>query len=345
MISVGIIGGTGYTGKFLIQFCNQHQNIAEMHIYANTTAGQNLHDVLPELSGIVSDLEIKSVENLSYDHDLYFVTLPHGKSLDVVPQLVESGKKVIDLGGDFRLDQAELYDKWYGLNHTNSDLLSKKHYGLADVYNAYGQELIANPGCYPTAALLSTLPLTKNAGDNIASINISSYSGASGAGKSLKQHLLLSELYSNVQAYNVGTHRHQPEISQEMNKSGFDGAFTFVTHLLPISTGIYSTAIIQLKEKLHADDVNQFYSVAYASKEFVRLRDVPPQLKWAVGTNFCDLNVVVNENSVIVTSAIDNLIKGASGQAVQNMNQMFGWNESMGLLTGGEMKTESMEVV
>lgn len=345
MISVGIIGGTGYTGKYLIQFCNQHQNISEMHIYANTTAGQHLYDVLPELEGTVTNLTIKSVDELSYDHDLYFVTLPHGKSIEIVPQLIQSGKKVIDLGGDFRLDNAELYKEWYDLDHSHSSLLNKKHYGLADVYDAYGEEFIANPGCYPTAALLSTLPITKSLSDNITSINISSYSGSSGAGKSLKQHLLLAELYSNVQAYNVGKHRHQPEISQEMSKTGYNGAFTFVTHLLPISIGIYSTTIIQLQEAVHEDDIKGLFNNAYSNKEFIRLRDLQPQLKWVVGTNFCDLNVVVNNSSIIVTCAIDNLIKGASGQAIQNMNQMFGWEESMGILTGSNLITENAEVL
>jgi N-acetyl-gamma-glutamyl-phosphate reductase len=345
MISVGIIGGTGYTGKYLIQFINRHPEVEEMQIYANTTAGHTLHEIMPEFEGIVSNKTIKPAGNISYDHDVYFVTLPHGKSLEIVPALIEKEKKVIDLGGDFRLNEAELYNKWYGFDHTSSNLLNQKHYGLADLYKAFEKSFIANPGCYPTASLLALIPLTRNYGQSIASINVSSYSGASGAGKSLKQHLLLSELYSNVQAYNVGTHRHEPEISQELALNGFSGAFDFVTHLLPISTGIYSTAIIQLNESINADELKQKYYEEYSAKEFVRIRNSQPELKWVVGTNFCDINITVKDNSVIITSTIDNLIKGASGQAIQNMNQMFGWEESMGITADNELKNKNVFLV
>lgn len=342
MISVGIIGGTGYTGKYLIQFCGDHPFVSEMNIYANSTSGQMLYEVFPEFDGVYSNCIIKSIDNLSYEHDLYFVTLPHGKSLDVIPLLLQKGKHVIDLSGDYRLDSAEQYPLWYEYEHTSAELLNQKHYGLADVYSAYNAKFVSNPGCYPTAALLSLLPLTIKFGDMINDINISAYSGASGAGKSLKPHLLLSELHGNVHAYNVGTHRHQPEIYQELSKSGFNGAFNFVTHLLPISTGIYSTAIVNLSEKINPLVIQQLYSGFYEDKPFVRLRTTPPQLKWVVGTNYCDINITVRDSGVIITAVIDNLIKGASGQAVQNMNQMYGWDEWLGIANKNELKNESI---
>ncbi|MBU1097941.1 MAG: N-acetyl-gamma-glutamyl-phosphate reductase [Ignavibacteriae bacterium HGW-Ignavibacteriae-2] len=345
MISVGIIGGTGYTGKYLVQFCSGHPFVEEMYIYANGTSGQTMHQVFPEFEGVYSNSVIKSIENLSYEHDMYFVALPHGKALDVVPILLQKGKSVIDLSGDFRLDDESQYIKWYDYKHTSADLLSKKHYGLADVCSSESSTFVSNPGCYPTAALLSLLPLTGKYNYLINDINISAYSGASGAGKSLKQHLLLSELHDNVQAYNVCTHRHQPEIYQEIVKSGFSGSFNFVTHLLPISTGIYSTAIVNLSEKIEPSVIHQLYKEFYENKHFVRLRSVPPQLKWTVGTNYCDLNVVAQERTIVITSVIDNLIKGASGQAVQNMNQMFGWDEWLGIVNNYEFQKESISLI
>ena len=331
MISVGIIGGTGYTGKHLIQFCTNHNYVSEMHIYAKETAGKNLSEIFPEFECVIADSQIKAINELSYDHDIYFVSLPHGKSLEIIPSLIEQNKKVIDLGGDFRLNDAKLYTEWYNLKHHYQNLLSDKHYGLADVYSNISSNLIANPGCYPTAALLSLLPITCTFNNMIESINVNAYSGSSGAGKSLKQHLLLSELYSNVYAYNVGAHRHEPEIKQQLSNCSYNGSFTFVTHLMPVDVGIYSTSVINLKDEIHPDDIHQSYYENFHSKTFVRLRSIAPQLKWVIGSNYCDLNVTVKGKSVIVTAAIDNLIKGASGQAIQNMNLLFGFEEDAGI--------------
>lgn len=342
MISVGIIGGTGYTGKHLVKFCSNHQQVAEMNIYANSTAGEFLHDIFPEFSGVIDNDRIQSADQLSYDHDLYFVSLPHGSSLDIINDLISKGKKVIDLGGDFRLNNPELYNEWYGFEHRYKELLNKKHYGLADLYNINGYHLISNPGCYPTAALLSLLPVVCSYSSKIASVSVNSYSGSSGAGKSPKQHLLLSELYSNVKAYNVGKHRHQPEIQQELARCEYEGPFSFVTHLFPVDVGIYSTSIVHLKESVPEEEIRQTYYENYLGKIFVRLRNVPPELKWVIGTNFCDINITVNGSIIIITAAIDNLIKGASGQAVQNMNMMFGFKPSEGLIT--ESQLEKLEL-
>lgn len=331
MISVGIVGGSGYTGKYLIQFCNDHPEIDNIKIYAKTSAGGKLHSIFPEFMNKISNIEFESVDNLSYDQDVYFLALPHGESIEIVNLLYHKGKKLIDLSADFRLDDPAQYKSWYGKDHTDTVLLQDKHFGLADVYQNPGSNLISNPGCYSTAALLSAIPLTSHYADIIDTINISAYSGSSGAGKSLRQDLLLSELYSNVWAYNVGKHRHEPEITQELKKSGFSGNISFVTHLLPIDVGIYSTTFIQLQKHIEPEEILFIYSDQYKTKKFVRLRDVPPQLKWVVGTNYCDINITTKDKTIIITTAIDNLIKGASGQAVQNMNLMFGWNEDFGL--------------
>ncbi|PIQ08040.1 MAG: N-acetyl-gamma-glutamyl-phosphate reductase [Ignavibacteriales bacterium CG18_big_fil_WC_8_21_14_2_50_31_20] len=334
MISVGIIGGTGYTGKYLLEFIQKHENVSEYTIYANNSAGSQLLDIFPELLGVIENQTIKSVDNLSYSHDLYFISLPHGESLKYVPLLLEKAIKVIDLGGDYRLDSEKLYKEWYQFDHTSADLLATKVYGLADINNekTLNSEFIANPGCYPTSIQLALIPFLRFYANKIISISSVSYSGASGAGKSPKTELLLSELDGNVKAYNVNKHRHQPEIEQELKKYGMNSPFAFTTHLLPIARGIYSTSTIHLNSEISEEEISEKYLTEYANSKFVRMRNVPPELKWVVNTNFCDINISAKNKTVIITSTIDNLIKGASGQAIQNMNKMFGWNETLGLL-------------
>ena len=334
MISVGIIGGTGYTGKYLLEFIQKHENVSEYTIYANNSAGSQLLDIFPELLGVIENQTIESVDNLSYSHDLYFISLPHGESLKYVPLLLEKAIKVIDLGGDYRLDSEKLYKEWYQFDHTSADLLATKVYGLADINNekTLNSEFIANPGCYPTSIQLALIPFLRFYANKIISISSVSYSGASGAGKSPKTELLLSELDGNVKAYNVNKHRHQPEIEQELKKYGMNSPFAFTTHLLPIARGIYSTSTIHLNSEISEEEISEKYLTEYANSKFVRMRNVPPELKWVVNTNFCDINISAKNKTVIITSTIDNLIKGASGQAIQNMNKMFGWNETLGLL-------------
>ena len=329
MISVGIIGGTGYTGKYLVEFIKNHKEISDFEIYAKSSAGSRLLDIFPELQNVIEDKIIQSVSNLSLSHDLYFVALPHGESLKYIPQLLQKGIKVIDLGGDFRLDSAELYKEWYNFEHTNIDLLSEKKYGLADLdNNIWNTNFIANPGCYPTSIQLALIPLIKNYSKKIISISSVSYSGTSGAGKKANAALMHSELDGNVKAYNVNSHRHQPEIEQELIKYGLKSPFAFTTHLLPIARGIYSTSTIHLNSALAESELKAVYKNEYKNSLFVRMRNQPPEIKWVVNTNFCDINISAKNNTVVITSTIDNLIKGASGQAIQNMNKMFGWNEA-----------------
>ncbi len=336
MISVGIIGGSGYTGKKLIEFCNLHPEIDDFKIYGNSSSGRKILDLFPEFSNIIHNDEIASIDYLS-NHDLYFIALPHGEALNYVPQLIADGKKVIDLGGDYRLDSQAEYETWYSKKHTSPQLLATKIYGLAD-YQAQdysASNLIANPGCYPTATLLSLLPLADSFADEILTASTVAYSGTSGAGKTPKQELLLSEMDGNVSAYNLNKHRHQPEILQMLNKFGFDSPFSFSTHLLPVAVGIYATTSVHLKSEIPNEDIIAKYKSFYSNSPFVRLREVPPQLNWVVGTNFCDINISVKNKVMIITSAIDNLVKGASGQAIQNMNILFGWNETTSLLNYG----------
>jgi N-acetyl-gamma-glutamyl-phosphate reductase len=337
MISVGIIGGSGYLGKKLIQFCENHPFVDEYEVYGFSTSGECLFSISPELFKTTFDKKIKNISALSLNHDLYFVSLPHGESFKVIPSLLGNGKKVIDLSGDYRLNKSELYSEWYGIKHLFPHLLSHKIYGLADVIKneTYTSNLISNPGCYATAALLSIIPILDGYNEKIISISVNGYSGSSGAGKSLKVDLLLSELEGNVTAYNVHKHRHEPEILQELTTRGFNSHFTFSTHLLPIAIGIYSTSTIHLSSDVEQNEIEEAYNNFYGDAQFVRLRNTPPQLKWVVGSNFCDLNISTRKNSIIITAAIDNLIKGGAGQAIQNMNKLFNWDQAIGIIPNG----------
>lgn len=336
MISVAILGGSGYTGKYIVKFCNEHPNISEFVIYANTSAGKSLYEVFPELVGDIANSTIKSISNLDLSHDVYFLALPHGKSLKYVPNLVENNKKVIDLGADFRLDSSKEFLETYNLDHPAPNLLQEKNYGLVEQNDNYEFNLIANPGCYPTAALLSTIPVLKNYSDKVKSIDTVSYSGLSGAGKKVSQNMLFSENYNSVKAYSVGSHRHEVEIAQELNKFGRKIDYSLTTHLLPIFSGIYSTTIIHLEESISQAFVDVLFCGEYCNTQFVRLRNTPPELKWVIGSNYCDINVKSVKNKLIVTATIDNLIKGAAGQAMQNMNKLFGWDESLGIKSNKE---------
>ncbi|MCE1188185.1 MAG: N-acetyl-gamma-glutamyl-phosphate reductase [Ignavibacteria bacterium] len=333
MISVGLIGGTGYTGKKLIQFCARHKGISEFTIYGNSTAESMLCTIFPEFEGQIHNRPVLSSQDVSLEHDVYFITLPHGGALNFVPKLISAGKKVIDLGGDYRLDSADSYKQWYGIEHTSPYLLNSKLYGLADIEtDAYPMvRLISNPGCYPTSVLLGLLPLVNNHSDCILSVSTAAYSGTSGAGKSPRSDLLMTEMEGNVKAYNVNNHRHQPEILQMLEKFGLSSPFSFTTHLLPIGTGIYTTTSVHLKSALDQSDLVHEYTRFYENKPFVRIRQNPPDLKWVTNTNFCDISVSVKDKTLIITSTIDNLIKGAAGQAMQNLNLLMGWDESISL--------------
>lgn len=344
MISVGIIGGSGYTGKKLIDYLHLHPFVEEISLYSYTTAGKSLYQIFPELAGVCEDKTFISIADLNFDQDVYFIALPHGEALKVVPQLLNAGKVVIDLGGDFRLDDAAQYPKWYHFDHQFPDLLKNKIYGLADWFKSYDDSinLIANPGCYPTATALSLLPIAKHFSGEILSTSTVAYSGTSGAGKSANADLLLSEMDGNVRAYNVHHHRHEPEIIQTLQTENFNSPFSFTTHLLPVAVGIYATTSVHLKSEISAENIKSAFQTAYENAPFVRLREIPPNLKWVVGSNFCDIHISVSGKSVIITTAIDNLIKGASGQAVQNMNKKFGWDETLGILKENKLQKQTL---
>jgi N-acetyl-gamma-glutamyl-phosphate reductase len=334
-INIALIGGTGYTGKELLKILINHPVVEKIDIYAQTTAGSSIFEIFPELTGRFDDIQIKSINDLDYSSDIYFTSLPHGETLRFIPDLLSEGKKVIDIGSDYRLSSSALYKQWYGFEHNYSELLAIKVYGLADVLkdSDYNCDLIANPGCYPTAALLPLIPIQESLSEEIISISTVGYSGVSGAGKSVNPDLMLSEMFGNVKAYNLNKHRHEPEILQVLQGAGLGiKPYCFSTHLLPIATGIYSTTTVHLNCDISQDDVDDIFKQKYSQAPFVRIRKTPPEIKWVLGTNFCDIHASVGPRRIILTSVIDNLIKGAAGQAVQNMNRLLGLDQTIGLL-------------
>lgn len=343
MIKTAIIGASGYSGAELIKILVNHPHVEIRKLFGLSTVGVNISRVHKSLRGIV-DLSIDSFNEAELKNiDLVFVALPSGESMKIIPQIIEKEIKVIDLGGDFRLNDLSQFFKYYKHEHIAHNLLEKSVYGLSE-WNAKeisNAQLVANPGCYPTSIQLALLPLLKNKIINEKFISITSYSGTSGAGKSATQSMIFSEVNESVRAYKVSTHQHIPEIKQYLKYfSSVDSNFTFVPHLLPATRGIYTTITTTLKNDIEINLLDEIFEKEYSQKPFIRLlKNEIPELKDVVYTNFCDISWNVDENkNLVLISTIDNLIKGAAGQAVQNMNIMFGLDQTTGLLKCTEKK-------
>ncbi|WP_423792927.1 N-acetyl-gamma-glutamyl-phosphate reductase [Methanocaldococcus indicus] len=329
MITVGIVGATGYTGSELLRFLAKHPEVEVKYITSRKEKGKHLFKVYPFLKGV------KKYENLYFtedvgDVDLVFTATPHGTSMEIVPKYIERGIKVIDLSGDYRFENLDLYEKYYKI----------KHKGLPDVNIAYGlpeifredikkADLVANPGCFPTGAILALAPAVKN--DIIEErIIIDSKTGVSGAGINPSETTHFPNVNENVNPYKIVNHRHQPEIEEKLNKLG-KAKIYFTPHLVPITRGILTTAHTFLRDSISKDEIINIYEKFYKDEFFVRLVDTP-KLSYVRGSNFCDMGIEVGGDRLVVISAIDNLVKGASGQAIQNMNILFGYDEKLGLM-------------
>jgi len=343
MIKASVLGATGYAGIELIRILYGHPQVELTHLVSNSFAGQMLSSVYPNFKGfsdkICSELDI---EQIAADSDVIFTALPHGTSDEVIPALYEKGKKIIDLSGDFRYNSVEIYEKWYKTKHAHPELLAKSVYGLPELHRRKIKEssLIGNPGCYTTCAILGLAPLVKNGIIDTDSIIIDAKSGASGAGRSLSPDLHFCEAHENIKAYKVATHRHTSEIEQELGVlAGKELTISFTPHLLPIKRGILSTMYATLTGEYSFEDVYSLYSDFYKGEPFIVLHqeDSLPQVKYVNGSNMCHIGFVIDKRvrRIIVVSALDNLIKGAGGQAVQNMNILFGLEETTGLLNPG----------
>lgn len=339
MIQVGIIGVTGYTGSELIRILHSHPMVNIKKVASRSNKGCRVSDNHKQFFKTlkIMDEGLDNPEDFVKDLDIVFLALPHGTASEIVAKI--KGKvKIIDLSADFRLKDLGVYEKWYGVKHSCPKYFSEAVYGLPEIYRdkIKDAELVANPGCYPTSIILGLYPLLKNKMFGKGSIIADSKSGVSGAGKKAADHTHFPEINENFYAYNIGKHRHTPEIKQELiTASGFaDLQVIFSPHLLPMTRGILSTIYVDLKEDYSLDEIYNVYEDTYNKEHFVRLRkDFLPQTKLVSGSNYCDLGLVKSEegNKLIIVSAIDNLVKGASGQAVQNMNLMFGSPEKTGI--------------
>lgn len=341
MIRVGIIGASGYAGAELARIICNHPETELTVATSRQYEGQPLSEVFPSLRGKVDIVcENPSPKELAEKADVFFAAVPHKTAMDLVPVLLDAGKKVIDLSADFRIKDVATYEDWYQ-PHSSSHLLDEAVYGLPELYrSSIGQSrLIANPGCYPTSIILGLAPLLKNGIIAPESIIADSKSGTTGAGRSAQTGSLFCEVHDGFRPYKVGrAHRHTPEIEQELSLlAGSDLHITFTPHLLPIARGILSTVYANLTKETTTQAIQELYENQYKDEPFIRLlkEDTFPATQYVRGSNFCDISFKIDHTTkrIIVMSAIDNVVKGAAGQAVQNLNIMFGLPEDMGLLT------------
>ncbi len=338
MTRVAIAGASGYTGAELCRILCNHKHIEITAATSRQYAGQKLSEVFPHLLGKTDVIcENTPVEALLDMADIFFTAVPHKTAMDLVPILLDAQKKVIDLSADFRIKDPDVYEAWYQ-RHTSRDYIKRAVYGLPEIYRDQLKEtdLVANPGCYPTSIILALAPLLQNRAILSDSIIADSKSGTSGAGRSASVGSLYCEVADGFRPYKVGTHRHTPEIEQELSlAAGNKLTLSFTPHLLPISRGILSTVYATLQKGVDSDDIDSIYTTAYGREPFVRYLgpEKIPATQYVRGSNFCDIGFFVDSrtNRIIVISAIDNIGKGASGQAVQNMNLLCGFAEDEGL--------------
>ena len=339
-MKVGVLGATGYGGIELCRILSAHDKVDLCYIASESNKGNKLSDVMPHFNEPEKDLILKGVHPEKEDTkelDLVFAALPHKVSMDVVPKWLKEGVKVIDLSGDYRLKDTQVYQKWYGITHKYEEVLKDAVYGLCEINKESIKKasLVANPGCFPTGVILPLYPMLEKRIIDKENIIADCKTGVSGGGKEPKQIFHYPERNNNFQAYNVASHRHGPEMEQALSKAaGENLSLLFSPHLVPMDRGIFSTIYVSLKDKLSKEDVSKCLEEFYKDSPFAMLLEGYPQVKWVYGTNSFAVSFIIDENTntLILMSVIDNLIKGASGQAVQNMNIMCGFEEDEGLL-------------
>ena len=335
MIRVAIIGATGYTALELIKILLRHPEVEITTLTSRSEGNPHIASVHPQLAGRI-DLQLADLgpAEVAARADVAFSCLPHGVTAALVPKLLDAGAKVVDLSADYRLNDPEVYAEWYGQKHVDPDRLPTTVYGLPELFREQIREarLVANPGCYPTSAILALAPFLKAGLIDPRSIIIDAKSGISGAGRSPKLTTHYPECNESISAYNVGRHRHTPEIEQILSTaSGQQVEVVFTPHLVPMDRGILATTYSQpvgtLSEEQAIDTLRKFY----ANEPFVRVVNHLPGTKDTTGTNFCDVTARIVRGRLVTISCIDNLIKGASGAAVQNVNLMYGIAETTAL--------------
>lgn len=332
-IKVAIFGGSGYGGSELLRILLFHPNAEIAFVTANEQAGKSVGEVHKNLNGLTDLVFQKAPEDLSAltDVDVVFFALPHGQALSLAPQL-PANVKVIDLSGDFRINDADVFKQFYKLDHAGA-IQSEFVYGLTETNRVAIREarFIANPGCFATATLLALAPMVKS-GLITGKVVVDAKTGSSGSGVKPAANTHHPQRMNSFYAYKPFTHQHVPEIEQHLRSvGGFANDLIFMTHSLPVSRGIFASCYLETTVNMTNEDLKNLYSHFYEDCFFVRLVDSSPDINWVKTTNFCDIAVHSNGKQVVVFSAIDNLVKGAAGQAVQNMNLMYGLDETTGL--------------
>ena len=339
MVRVGIIGATGYAGGELVRLLMNHKDVEIKWFGSKSYVDKKYADVYQNFFQIVDDKCMDdNMEALADEVDVIFTATPQGLCASLINEDILNKVKIVDLSADFRIKDVATYEKWYGIEHKSPQFIEEAVYGLPeinreDVKNA---RLIANPGCYPTCSTLSIYPLAKEGLIDMSTVIIDAKSGTSGAGRGAKVDNLYCEVNENIKAYGVANHRHTPEIEEQLSyASGEEVLLNFTPHLVPMNRGILITAYATLKKDVSYEEVKAVYDKYYADEKFVRVleKDVCPQTKWVEGSNYVDVNFKIDPRTkrIIMMGAMDNLVKGAAGQAVQNMNLMFGLKESEGL--------------
>jgi N-acetyl-gamma-glutamyl-phosphate reductase len=331
-VKVSIIGASGYSGAELVGLLLKHPNVVIDELYAHTQAGKHFSELYP---AIHCDRVFQTYSGQT-GSDLYFLALPHGEALQILPGLLAAGKTVIDLSGDFRLKSVLEHKKFYGGQKSANDILQ---YGMPELFRdkIVGSTAISNPGCYATSIILGLAPLFRGGmeGISVDSVCVTAISGISGAGRSSKTELSFSEMSENVRAYKVGAHQHTPEIMQALGSSTENPGFRFVftPMIAPYVRGIYSVLNVRLSSNVDMESIRALYRDFYTSAPFVRLREGVTEVRHVAHTNFCDISLAwEGDGSLVIITAIDNLVKGAAGQAIQNMNLMLGFDETTALL-------------
>ena len=337
MIKVGIIGATGYAGSELVRLITQHPKAELVTMTSQSYAGKEYKEVYSNYSHLDYVCEEEHIEEMAEKCDVIFLALPHGVASKKINADILSKTKIIDLGADFRIQDVDVYEKWY-TTHYSKDILPEAVYGLCEINRdkIKGKRIVANPGCYTSCSILSLYPLVKEGMIDLSSIIIDAKSGATGAGRGLSLGNHYCELNESVKAYKVASHRHTPEIEEQLSiAAGQDIVLNFTPHLIPMDRGILATCYATLNKKYTYDDIRKAYEKHYGNEHFIRLtkEGVFPETKWVKGSNFVDIGFTVDErtNRVIVIGALDNLFKGAAGQAVQNMNIIMGIEETTGI--------------
>lgn len=342
MIKAAVLGATGYAGIELVRILSNHPEVSIEFLGSHSFSGKKISEVYHNFEHIL-DTECNEIDfDKIGECNVAFTALPHGASKSVIPKLIEKGLKVIDLSGDFRYDDVKVYEKWYKEEHSCPELLKESVYGLCELHRdeIKGARLIGNPGCYTTCSILGAAPLLASGTGKPDNIIIDAKSGVTGAGRGLALAYHFCECTENTKAYKIATHRHTSEIEQELSKlAGQEIMVSFTPHLVPQKRGIFATIYINLNGKHTTEEIIDLYKDFYKNEFFVRVKNAGelPESKHTAGSNFVDIGVVVDErlNRAVVVSTLDNIVKGAAGQAVQNMNLLFGLDEKTGLKNAG----------